>query len=329
MTITLNKKRVGVLRGGPSSLYEVSLNTGKFVIQNLKDSEEYEPVDIFISKKGVWHEYGYEKKPERIIKKLDGVFNAMHGNFGEDGRVQQILESFGIPYTGSDVFACSASINKVLAKNLFKKFGIKTPSFVVVKKEEPIFSAIDKIFYELPFPIIIKPANSGSSLGVSVVFKKSDLPEALHNAFLYSDESLAEEFISGKEVTCGAINDFRDHHTYSLLPIEIRLPKNRIFYDYRAKFEYRDKDYLPLGNLSREEIEKIKEISTFIHTSMGLRHYSQSDFIVHPRRGVYLLEVNTLPPLGEKTSFIKSLEFVGSNIKEFLHHILHKTFGRK
>ena len=309
-------------------MYEVSLNTGRFVLQNLKDIEGYEPVDIFVSKNGVWHEYGYEKPPERIFKKLDGVWNAMHGNYGEDGTVQKILEGLGTDYTGSKSLASSVAMNKILAKKLFDKFGIKTPVFVVVNKEESVHSAVEKIFSSIPFPVVIKPGSSGSSLGVSVAFNKQDVVSALHKAFVYSPNVIAEEFIRGREVTCGVIDDFRGENTYRLLPVEVVLPKNRIFYDFRAKYEDRGKEYFALGNLSEEEREKVKELAAVAHTSMGLRHYSKSDFIVHPKRGVYLLEVNTLPPLGEKTSFVKSLESVGSNIKEFLHHTLDKALGK-
>lgn len=328
--IAPHKKRIGVVRGGPSPEYEISLNTGRFVLQNLKDlpGEEYEPVDIFVSKSGVWHEYGYEKSPQRILRKLDGVWNAMHGVYGEDGSLQRTLESLGTPYTGSGVLASSLSMNKILTKNIFNKFGIKTPVFVVINKQDSIHDSINKIFNEIPFPVITKPANSGSSLGVSVSYNKSQLVNALHSAFMYSPNVIAEEFINGKEVTCGVIEEFRDKNVYELLPIEVVLPKNRTFYDFRAKYEDKNKEYVALGNLSVEEREKIKSLASLIHTSLGLRHYSRSDFIVHPKRGVYVLEVNTLPALSEKSSFVKSLESVGSNIKEFLHHTLEKALGK-
>ena len=329
MIVAPHKKRIGVLRGGPSSEYEVSLDTGKFVLQNLQNlSEEYEPVDVFVSKSGIWHEYGYEKPPERIMKKLDGVWNAMHGTYGEDGTLQRILEGLGVLYTGSGVLASSAGMNKILTKNLFNKFGIKTPSFIVINKEEPLHNAVDKIFNEIPFPVVLKPANSGSSLGVSVSLNRSQLGDALHRAFTYSPNVIAEEFIQGREATCGVIDGFRGEDVYQLLPIEVILPKNRTFYDYRAKYEDKGKEYFAPGNFSEEERQKIKELASFIHTSLGLRHYSRSDFIVHPRRGVYVLEVNTLPALSQKSSFVKSLESVGSNIKEFLHHTLGLALGK-
>lgn len=328
MIIAPHKKRIGVLRGGPSPLYEVSLNTGRFILQNLRETDLYEPVDIFVSKDGVWHEYGYEKSPDKVLKKLDGVWNAMHGSYGEDGVVQKVLEGIGASYTGSNALSSSVAMNKILTKRLFNKFGIKTPVFVSVNKDESMHSAVEKIFSGIPFPVVIKPASAGSSLGVSIANTKQEVANSLHKAFMYSPNVIAEEFIAGREVACGVIDDFRGENTYKLLPIEIVLPKNRTFYDFRAKYEDRGKEYFALGNLSQEEREKVKELAALVHNSMGLRHYSKSDFIVHPRRGVYVLEVNTLPPLGEKTSFIKSLESVGSNIKEFLHHTLDKALGK-
>lgn len=297
-----HKTRVGVLRGGPSPEYEVSLNTGKTILANLP--EEYEPLDILISKNGVWHTTGLEKNPYNILKMVDVAVNAMHGSYGEDGTVQKLLEKFGIPYTGSDSLASALGMNKIMSKNVFEKYGLKTPHYIIAEKNndsEITKEIIEKINESLPFPIIIKPINSGSSLGISFVEKASDIKKALQKSFEHSPRLIVEEFIKGKETSCGVIEGFRGQNYYTLLP---------------------------LGNFSDVEKEQIQETASKIHKIFNLKHYSNSDFIFHPRRGLFVLEVNTLPELSHRSSFIKSLEAVGGNIKEFLSHLLAKTLGK-
>lgn len=298
-----HKIRVGVLRGGPSPEYDVSLNTGKTILANLPD--EYEPLDIFISKDGIWHTAGLEKPPYDILKTADVVFNAMHGSYGEDGTVQKLLENFGIPYTGSDSMASALGMNKIMSKNIFEKYGLKTPQYILIEKNEEDDikkEMIEKINESLPFPIIVKPINSGSSLGISFINKKSDIKKALENSFKHSSKLIIEEFIKGKETACGIIEGFRGQNFYTLLP---------------------------LGNFSDIEKNQIQEVAKIVHMGLGMRHYSRTDFILHPKRGLFVLEVDSLPELSHRSSFVKSLESVGGNIKEFLSHLISKTLVRK
>ncbi len=315
------------MRGGPSSEYGVSLNTGKTILANLP--EEYEPLDVFISKDGIWHTGGLEKKPYDILKTIDVAVNAMHGAYGEDGAVQKFLENFGIPYTGSDSMASALGMNKIMSKNIFNNYNLKTPQYIIVDKDENQNILIKKINESLPFPIIIKPVNSGSSLGISFVDKVSDIKNALEESFRHSPKLMVEEYINGKEATCGVIEDFRKSPLYSLLPVEVISQKNKYFHDYDSKYADLESRYKLPGNFREDENEQIKKAAALIHKILGLRHYSRSDFIIHPRRGLFVLEVNTLPELSHRSSFIKSLEAVGGNIKEFLSHLLAKTLGRK
>lgn len=316
------KTRVGVLRGGPSDEYEMSLNTGQTVLANLP--EEYLPIDIFISKKGVWHTSGLEKEPNQILKMVDVVINAMHGSYGEDGIVQKILENFGVPYTGSNAIASALGMNKIMAKNIFLKNGIKTPHFLAVSDNSQ--KTIETINENLIFPIIIKPVNSGSSIGISVVKNSDQIKKALEDAFKFSPKVLIEEFIDGRETTCGVIEDFRGSPVYTLLPVEILKVRN--FFDKDAKYIELGSPYKVPGNFSLEDNKRIQEAAASVHQILGLRHYSRSDFILHPKRGLFVLEVNTLPEITHRSAFIKSLEAVGSNIKEFLSHILAKALNK-
>ncbi|OHA94134.1 MAG: hypothetical protein A3E02_01115 [Candidatus Zambryskibacteria bacterium RIFCSPHIGHO2_12_FULL_38_34] len=319
-----HKTRVGVLRGGPSPEYEVSLKTGSTILANLP--EEYEPLDIFVSKDGIWHSSGLEKDPYTILKTVDVVVNAMHGFYGEDGTVQKFLENFGIPYTGSDSISSALGMNKVMSKNIFNHAGLKTPHHIMVDTSSR--DAVSQINESLPFPIVIKPINSGSSLGVSFADNAGQIKNALKKSFEHSPKLMVEEFIDGTEVTCGVIESFRGQNFYTLLPVQIKQNKKEIFYDYDSKYNNLESKYKIPGNFNENEKTQIQEAASAIHKILGLRHYSRSDFILHPKRGLFVLEVNSLPELTHRSSFIKSLEATGSNIKEFLSNLISKTLGK-
>lgn len=315
----MQRIKVAVLRGGPSSEYEVSLKTGKNVIENLSD--KYVPIDVFISKDGAWHVDGAPVTPYKIFQNADVVFNAMHGEYGEDGKIQQLMDKFSVKYTGSRALASAIGMNKAMAKEILLKAGIKTPVFRVLKKGIEVNQEAEKIFKTCPMPAIVKPNGSGSSMGVSLVKKLSDIAPAIEKAFLYSEVVIVEEFINGKEATCGVIDNFREKNIYPLLPVEICHSKEFEFYNYDAKNSLKSEQICP-GNFSKTENEMIQKMAVQAHQVLGLRHYSRSDFIVHPKRGVYILEVNTLPGLTKESLFPKSLEAIGCPFSLFLDHVL-------
>lgn len=330
----MSKLRVGVLRGGPSSEYEVSLKTGGNVLKNLS-SDLYTANDIFISRNGKWHVRGLEKTPDKVLKNIDVVFNALHGEYGEDGKVQQILDVFQIPYTGSGSLASALAINKPRAKELVSSVGINVPLHVSIKQspDSDIESIINEVFRTFPQPVVIKPINKGSSLGV--VFAGSyqefvSLVKALLEEF---QVILIEEFIKGKEVTSGVIDNFRGEKKYTLLPIEIVLPKGKVCFDYDAKYNTNkcgdeNAEFCCPGGLTSEEKLQIKDATQKVHDVLGLRHYSRSDFIVTPR-GVYFLETNTLPELTENSLVLRALNEVGCSFPEFLNHVINLAVDRK
>jgi len=322
-----HKIRVAVLRGGPSSEYEVSLKSGETVLKNLP--AKYEPIDVFISREGVWHVGGMEKTPAEALKHIDVVFNALHGQFGEDGKVQRILEHLGVPFTGSKSMSSAIVMNKHLTKSSLNhlKDKIKFAAHKVFTRDEVKQKGIHEIFRTIPHPSIIKPLSAGSSVGITIVKNFLDLEKALKNALEHSDSVIVEEFIGGREVTCGVIDNFRGHKTYSLFPIEI-LPKSS-FYDYHAKYVSEDTGFVCPANLDESTKQTIQEVSKIVHEHLGLRHYSRSDFIVHPKRGVFFLEVNTLPGMTLHSLIPKAVEASGSTISEFFDHILSMAIARK
>lgn len=315
------KIRVGVLRGGPSSEYDVSLKTGAAVLQNLP--ARFEPLDIYIDRHGLWHFYGRPTTPEKILSSVDAVWNALHGEYGEDGTVQHLLETFRVPFTGSRRFASAVAMNKALAKEAVVKSGVQTPHYEVIKREEtPSVSALAHALHRtFPQPSIIKPAGKGSSLGVRKAADADELAQALDQAFSMTDTVIIEEFIAGREATVGVVEDFRGKRRYALFPIEIVPPAESPFFDYYAKYSGKSQEICP-GNFSDEEKAELETLAEQIHGLLGLRHYSRSDFIVHPRRGVYFLEANTLPGLTLESLLPKALAAAGETLPRFLEHVL-------
>ena len=322
----MSKKKVGVLRGGPSSEYEVSLKTGKSVIDNLAD--RYEVLDIFIDKEGTWHYLGTPIKPEHVFKKVDVIFNALHGAYGEDGTVQKLLDTFGIPYTGSTALASAVGMNKVLSKKVYKDNNIKTPIHKTISKSSDIKAEVVNLFKTFPMPVVVKPVNGGSSVGTAIAKTITDLELTIIDALKYSDKALIEEYISGKEATCGVIDNFRNEAVYALLPVEIRKPTESAFFDYNAKYNGQSQEICP-GNFTIEEKNIIQKMAQEAHSALGLRHYSRSDFIIHPKRGIYILETNTLPGLTGESLLPKSLKAVGCTLPDFLDHLIKLAlYGR-
>ncbi len=299
MSFSPRKTRVAILRGGPSHEYEQSLQTGKYIMDNL--AEDYEALDILISKDGTWHNGGLETKPHRVLQSVDAVWNALHGAYGEDGNLQRLASDFGVPFTGSSSVASSVGMNKVLAKQIFVRAGIKTPYYVTATRSEDPKEVIERLHTSLPFPIVVKPANGGSSVGLSILQNSREAKQAIDKAFTYSDTLLAEEFVDGLEVMSGVIEGFRGMPHYALLP-----------HSFTGQI------------LSPQDSKYIQDIALQVHQSLGLKDFSQVDFILHPKRGIFVLEVNTLPKLHESAGFIKSLQSVGSNIKEFISHTLDR-----
>jgi D-alanine-D-alanine ligase len=323
--------KVGVIRGGVSSEYEVSLKTGSNVLSHLRSdklNKKYKAIDILIDKDGTWHISGKPVSISDVFHSVDVIFNALHGDFGEDGKVQQILDQWKIPYTGSSAFASSLGYNKVLAKEQFLKLGIKTPNYLAIPKYENEDGVIDsysmsiskKIHDKLSPPWILKPLSGGSSVGMRICKTYVDLVNAFLEGINMDTDILVEEVIEGKEATVGVIDNFRDRKIYVLPSVEIQIPKEKDFFDYEAK--YVSAEYICPGNFSNLEKEELSRLAGLIHTGLNLDHYSRSDFIVHKKKGIYALEVNTLPGLTDHSLIPRMLNAVGSNVPAFIDHII-------
>lgn len=323
------RTRVAVLRGGPSSEYEVSLKSGSTVLAHLP--EKYHALDVFIDREGVWHFQGKAQSPERILGKVDVVWNALHGEYGEDGTLQHILETHRIPFSGSRRLGTALSQNKSLAKGIAKRFGIKTPLHRVLRREE-VTSILDlaiELLRTFPQPSIIKPVGMGSSVGVFIVRDVDELVLALTAALSISEAVLIEEYIDGRESVCGVIENFRGDACYPLIPIEVELPRGSLFLDQESSHRGSAYYHCP-GRFSGSEKAELQDLAKRIHQLLCLRHYSRSEFIVHPRRGIFFIEVDSLPDLGEgSSSYLQSLYAVGTTTAHFLDHVLTLALERK
>jgi len=316
------RRVVGVLRGGPSSEYDVSLKSGASVLRAL-NQEHFEPRDIFIDRIGQWHLHGVGVEPERALRGVDVAFNAMHGEYGEDGEVQRLLEQLAIPYTGSDARSSALAFNKQKTKDAVFALGVKVPLHVIVNPPTEETSLEKKalyIFRTFPLPVIVKPIIGGSSLGMTLAENYQTLEWALARALEIAPKALVEEYIPGREVTVGVINNFRNEQIYALLPVEIVTPQASPFYDYAAKYSGTTKLVTP-SNFVLDTKKYLEETAKRVHAHLGLRHYSRSDFIVG-KRGIYFLEVNTLPGLTEHSNMPHAIDAVGSNFPQFLHHVI-------
>ncbi len=319
------RKTVAVLRGGSGLDHLVSVKTGAQILQALSGdlTEKYRAVDVFIDKGGVWHVRGVPTTPEKVLNTTDVVWNGLRGEYGEDGTVQRTLDRFGTAYTGSRAYPSSVAINKELTKALLKKEGLRVPHSALLEVNDVLEKDILTLFRSFPQPSVIKPINKSSSIGVSVANNFFEFKEGIKEAFQHASTVLVEEYIKGREATCGVVDALRGEDVYQLPPLEIIIPnrtaENQIF-SYQDKYSDVETERSP-GHFTKQESKDLQEGAATAHRALGLRHYSKSDFIVTPK-GIYFLETNTLPGLSEQSRFPKALGAVGVSNAEFIDHII-------
>ena len=320
--------RVAVLRGGPSEEHDVSMQSGKSVLEILKESH-YEPLDVVISQKGEWLEHGYVRNPHDILEKVDVVFLALHGSYGEDGTIQRLLDTAGVPYTGSGAFPSTVAINKVLTKDTLRDKGLLMARHMLVgdSVKGNIPGIVDSVTSLFGPRYVVKPAKGGSSIGTTIIEGKDMLLAAIAKGLETYDQLLVEECIAGVEATCGVINNFRNEEVYVLPPIEIVPPQGAGFFDYRVKYDGSTQEICP-GRFPWEVKEKIMDTAKLVHTTLGLSQYSRSDFIV-AGGDVYFLEVNTLPGLTPESLFPVALDAVGCGYGDFIVHLLSDALEQR
>ena len=317
-TIIGKKTKVAVLAGGPSSEKEVSLMTAQNIINNL-NKKLYDIRLITIDNNKNWMVNHYVKSPKHALKGVDVVINALHGEYGEDGQIQAILNKIGIPYTGSGPIASALAMDKLISRHLFKKSGLLTPNTLNYEFNKILdFKALqNEITGYFNLPVVIKPNSNGSSLGINIVKYQADIPKAIRQAAEFDKTILVEEYLKGVEISCGVVET--KSGMVGLPPIMI-LPKKE-FFNYAAKYNPSLSEEITPAPLTEELIKRIKTIAVFTHKLLGLRYYSRTDMLLVKDK-VYILETNSLPGLTKASLIPKTIEVWGVGFPRFLDHLI-------
>lgn len=308
---------VAVLMGGPSSEHEVSLKTGKMVLKNL-DQEKFAAFPVKIEKNGDW-----PITLEELKEKNDVAFIAMHGTYGEDGQIQSILETFKILYTGSGPITSALAMNKQKTAVLLSQNGLLTPESILVKKDDPYAEwAIQKNFSP---PLVVKPVDQGSSLGVSLVAAQNKLKEAISRVFDCSESAIAQRYIKGREVTCGVLEI--NGVAIPLVPTEI-IPKQGIIFDYQSKYAFGGSEEITPPNLPQKTIKSIQMIALKAHKLIGCSGMSRTDMILTGEGNLYVLELNTIPGMTETSLLPQQAAAMGINFPQLLEIIIKSALRK-
>jgi len=314
MKISKKFGRVGVLMGGYSSERGISLKSGKAIYDSLFQ-QGYHVVGIDIKS------HDEHKITSQILDfSIDLAFIALHGQLGEDGLIQSILERMQIPYTGSGVKASQLAYDKVLSHEQFKKDGLVIPPHKVLMRE--CLSHIDEASEGIDFlPVVVKPACEGSSIGISIVEKRSELVSALLNAFKYGGHVLVESYIKGRELTVGILDD---------RPLDIiEIISKKDFFDFSAKYDEGLTAYIVPAQLPQQVSDQIKSVAQKAHTILGCSVFSRIDFILDETMVPFILEVNTIPGFTDTSLLPKAAKHAGINFHQLCSKILEITHGQK
>ena len=310
------KIKVGVLSGGISLEHEVSLNSGKIIRDNL-NIDKYKIVNIFISKSGQWFLNKTQISPKELKENVDIIFSVLHGFYGEDGKVQSVLEENGIKFVGSSAKSSQVSFSKIASKQVFEKNNIRTPLFLYLNKDKiyDINKDAKRIFEAFKKQkMVVKASESGSSIGVYVCKSIDELIQGMKNAFKISNNVLVEEYISGREFSCGVLEKTKGN-VESLPIVEIIPPKN--FFNFKAKYQMKAKEICPAVIDDKDLIKEIQKTAVKIHKVLGLSDYSRTDFMFNKKKGLYALEVNTLPGMTETSLYPQELRACGIKLSSF------------
>ncbi len=290
--------------GGLSPEQEISNITGNSVLEALKRKGLTAlPVQVD-------HQIGETLKSNPI----DIAFIALHGTYGEDGCIQGLLEYFKIPYTGAGVMGSALAYDKLKSKEIFKFYGIPTADYEVFYK-----SSNEKIVRTLALPVVVKPTNQGSSLGVTIVNEESEWEPALKTAFTYSDEVIVEKFISGKLLAIGM-------NQAEPMPIVHIRPKSG-FYDYEAKYTSGKTEYICPADLEDTEVNRCNQIAKQVFRVLRGRGFPRVDVILDNEGTPHVLEMNTIPGMTPTSLLPMAAQEMGLEFDDLVVEIL-KTAQR-
>ena len=300
-----NFGKVAVMLGGTSAEREVSLRSGAAVLKALQnqgiDAQAFDPKDQDLAE----------------LKNLgvERVFIVLHGRGGEDGTMQGALQLAGLPYTGSGVLGSALAMDKIRCKFLFNAHGLPTAPFVVAVKDEAIDHSA--VIAKLNGKVMVKPANEGSSIGMSAATNGEELKAALELAFQYDDAVLVEQWIQGREFTVSMLDG------QALPVIEMRTP--RAFYDYEAKYQSNSTEYLCPAPLNAEQTTLLQQAATAAFKAVDAKVWGRVDAMMDEAGNFYLLEVNTVPGMTEKSLVPMAAKAAGYSFEQLVRKVLEQS----
>lgn len=311
----LTQARIGVLMGGRSSERDVSLRTGAAVHRALC-RRGYDAVAIDV---------GPTLSRDLQDQKIAIAFLALHGPGGEDGAMQGFLETLGIPYTGSGIQASAVGMHKVTTKTILAAHRIAVPPGTVIKRGEKVSSAQAMKKAKLRWPVVVKPASEGSTIGVTIVKKPSQWNEALVLAHRYDRDAMVEAYIPGHEVTVSLLG--RPGDVPLVLPaVEIVAPGG--FYDFAAKYEKGKTQYLCPAPLAASVTKQIRTLALRTYQVLGCAGAVRVDFRITPRGRPYVLEINTVPGMTETSLLPMAAKQAGIDYDDLTERILESAIER-
>lgn len=344
--------KVGVVFGGKSSEHSISIMSGCSIVKNL-NRLKYEVIPIFIDKEGNWYEvlddirnlpnYKLGEEPinlksiENIIeylKKLDCVFPVLRGKGGDDGSIQGLLNFVDIPYVGCDILASSIAMDKVYMKTVLAEAGIMQTKYISAKKTKNGFLIVDNQFKEkevstdelleivydkLKYPVFVKPANSGASIGINKATTLSELKKSIETAFFYDSKIILEKEIKGREIEIALLGNEDILTSY---PGEVDVKDE--FYNYNSKYQNpATKKMVPLNMLGSNLDDELREIAIKVYKTIGAKGLARVDFFVEENTNVvYVNEINTMPDITEDSMYIKLFSAIGIEYTDVLDRLI-------
>jgi D-alanine-D-alanine ligase len=295
-------RKIGVLLGGLSAERDVSIRSGEAVLAALAD-RGHDAVPVFV-----------DRDIDLVLRqtRIDVAFLALHGRYGEDGCVQGLLEVLGIPYTGSGVLASGLAMNKGKAKEIFRLHNLPTAPGYVIQADSG--EDVIESHGAFGFPVVVKPAGEGSSLGIQVARDELELEAAVEEALRYDDDVLVERFVDGKEISVGVLDG------KALGAVEVA-PK-RGFYDFQSKYTVGRTDYHLPARLSPERYRSALRLATLAHDALGCEGATRVDLIVSERGNEVVLEVNTLPGMTPTSLLPRIARGAGLSFEDLVEEVL-------
>jgi len=310
--------RVGVLMGGPSSEREISLKSGQAVFSALCEAG-VEAVAIDITTDNPQENVSLLKKYN-----LDCAFIALHGRFGEDGTIQSILEQLYLPFTASGVKASKLAMDKIGSLEIFSRGKLYVPKSQFIEKsayqESSAFMKSGTFKNQLGFPLMVKPANHGSSIGLSLVERISELPAAIELAFKFDEHIIIQEYVSGRELTVGILDEVA-------LPVIEIIPNNK-FFDFKAKYQAGLTQYIIPAILDPGVALEVQQVALQAHKLLGCYGCCRVDIILTKEGCPYILEVNTIPGMTTTSLLPKAAKIVGIDFSQLCLKLLELAYEK-